>query len=470
MLSFEYINNSIEAIKSNLREDEYREFQSTLKLFNHITGPLTELVIHIPEFFEPPFLSATLDHYRIERIISPSWIRESTSANLRVPAGGKGSELFSSINGALGEAIERLLSIIYYVDGREKIVYSTYKKLEKSGIRALGPKDLPLFAEWQYSEPNFIFEQFNENSLVGWIEGQYLKSGQRVFVPAQLVMLYYKPTQKEHKIGYPTTGGLSFRANKKEAITHGILEYIERDAINVRWCCNLPFPRIKIDIDDEAEYITQLKHLEQKLKIDIVYSSIDIKEVAVVAAFAFNENKDAYAFISGANAALNVQDAITGALGEVGQTCKSLRYVELSGTHDITTESTWKDLTEFFDAVVYYGYRDNLSKLKNRLKTQETINLKLLSSKKHTDPNNEYRNMLDILNSYAIDPIIFDFTPSTLPDYPILKVLMPQLTQAFVPSYPYLGHPRYYEIPRKLGRTKKKLQSSDLSREPQPLP
>jgi hypothetical protein len=47
---------------------------------------------------------------------------------------------------------------------------------------------------------------------------------------------------------------------------------------------------------------------------------------------------------------------------------------------------------------------------------------------------------------------------------------MPQLTYAHVPSYPYLGHPRYYKVPQEMGVADHRLELSDLVPDPLPFP
>ena len=52
----------------------------------------------------------------------------------------------------------------------------------------------------------------------------------------------------------------------------------------------------------------------------------------------------------------------------------------------------------------------------------------------------------------------------------LMKSYIPDLTQAFLPNSPCLGHRRFYETAFKNGYIDKKLEYSDLNTEPLPFP
>jgi ribosomal protein S12 methylthiotransferase accessory factor len=474
LLSIEYVNNTIEAIKPLMSESEYNEFVTISKMVNSMVGPITSVLVQQPDFFDPPITTCTAEHYRITSVIGPSWMRLPNTTNILVPAGGKGFDIFSSMMGAIGEAIERLFAILYYAEARDRIVYSTPNELSRKGYLALGPDQVALFADWQYSEPGFNYHRFEYDSKIGWLEGKNAITGEKVLVPAQLVMMYYTAPRDETKIGYPTSGGLSFRRDERQAIIHGVLETIERDAINLRWCSGMPFTRIDIDPGKlVAKYDARLKPFANRLQdIQLYHMTVDIEEVEVVAAFAFNNNIQELAFASGAAASLGRLGAIIGAIHEVGQSSNSLKYVDLSSDFMgyINRQSTWRDIGDFFDNLIYYGFSDNLQKLKARLMSSKLVEYPDDTSIQEDIMPENSKKIESILKKHDFDAIILDFTPFHTSEYNIKKIFIPQLTQAFVASRPYLGHPRFYEIPRKLGYSKRKIKPNELSLEPIPLP
>src|SRR5260370_18994078 len=82
----------------------------------------------------------------------------------------------------------------------------------------------------------------------------------------------------------------------------------------------------------------------------------------------------------------------------------------------------------------------------------------------------EYEAALGWLKTGGLNPLLFDFSGACWPGMNVTKVYMPQLTYAHVPSHPYLGHPRYYEVPQEMGAASRRLDITDLIADPLPFP
>jgi ribosomal protein S12 methylthiotransferase accessory factor len=73
------------------------------------------------------------------------------------------------------------------------------------------------------------------------------------------------------------------------------------------------------------------------------------------------------------------------------------------------------------------------------------------------------------LGQAALNPIVFDFDSACSQGVSVTKIFLPQLSQACPPLNPTLGHPRFYELPYRLGRARARLTFSDLNRDPIPF-
>jgi ribosomal protein S12 methylthiotransferase accessory factor len=82
----------------------------------------------------------------------------------------------------------------------------------------------------------------------------------------------------------------------------------------------------------------------------------------------------------------------------------------------------------------------------------------------------QYHAVMDLLRATGIHPILLEFSIPSWPGMCVTKVFMPQLTQAHIPSHPCLGHPRYYEVPHRLGLSERPLGFEDLNPDPLPFP
>jgi ribosomal protein S12 methylthiotransferase accessory factor len=72
------------------------------------------------------------------------------------------------------------------------------------------------------------------------------------------------------------------------------------------------------------------------------------------------------------------------------------------------------------------------------------------------------------LGRRELNPIVLDLGGACPPGMAITKVYVPGLTHACPPRNPTLGHPRFYEIPRQLGFSDRRLTFEDLN--PDPIP
>jgi hypothetical protein len=63
-----------------------------------------------------------------------------------------------------------------------------------------------------------------------------------------------------------------------------------------------------------------------------------------------------------------------------------------------------------------------------------------------SDLADEYDAFLALLGDLDLDPVVVDLDDACPPGVSLTKVIVPELTQAFIPSHPYLGHPRFSEF------------------------
>lgn len=124
---------------------------------------------------------------------------------------------------------------------------------------------------------------------------------------------------------------------------------------------------------------------------------------------------------------------------------------------------------DFLDATVFYGYRGN-ERLLDWYETGTGIAWSDVPSLEFGSLDEEWTYVHDWLREARLDPVVIDFDAAAWPGVSAVKVLVPELTSAWVPSDPYLGHPRYYEVPAVLGRASAPLRFEDLNRLPLPFP
>ena len=165
---------------------------------------------------------------------------------------GKGTTAQDAQLSCLGEAIERY-SIVYQGDERTRRGTLT----EVDGI---SPESILLFSERQYqtrelwnrthSELHWVPEKLDPDYPINWTEARDLLTGTKRYLPTGCCYLKY-PFPEEPEYGSADSNGCAAGPTLSDAIFHGLLELIERDALAIWWYNRMSRP--SIDLESFAE-------------------------------------------------------------------------------------------------------------------------------------------------------------------------------------------------------------------------
>jgi ribosomal protein S12 methylthiotransferase accessory factor len=472
-LTTTYLNQRLQLLDAIYGADRQAQYAAIAHLYNRILGPITSVNVHRPELLDLSMYSGSANHSPVGFLMRDLSVKAGIADTIFIPGGGKGGTWPESFVGTLGEVAERLLAVLHFQAVADELEWTTFAELIRQGRRALGPDDLPLFAAEQHSQPGFGYVPFTADSPLRWIEGCDLVTGDPVMVPAQLVLIYYKHRRGEAHIGYPTTGGLVFHPDRQRAILHGLYEVIERDVINIRWYSKLVPPHIEVNLIDFLAQHLGVRYARMSTpsiqNIQLFVDTLDIP-IPVLTAIAIDRSRSKYAFLGGGGAWSGRERALRQTLFELGQSRTSLKFFRPVGMKNIRADADVSELTDFFDAAVYFGYEENWPKLDWYMASEERLTWEDVPSLHFDREDEEYAAMLDRLHAAGFTPMVLDFSGACWPEVSVIKVLVPELTQACIPSHPYLGHPRFYELPRQLGLVDRRLTFRDLNPYPVPFP
>jgi|ERR671923_429214 ribosomal protein S12 methylthiotransferase accessory factor len=466
-----WINRRVPMLDGEFGRDREAQYRAVAHLYNRLLGPVTRVNVLRPDVTDLPIFTSSCRHSSLGDLFSDLTVKQAIADAVIVPGGGKGLDVQAAFIGGLGEIAERLLGVLHFSAVHDLLEFATYEELVSRGRRALGPDDLPLFAAEQYADPRFPYQPFEGDVPLRWLEGVDLITRDRVAVPAQVVLLYYKHHPDEARIAYPTTGGLAFHAQPRQAVLHALFEVIERDAINVHWYGRVPPRRVIVDLDALGS--------EEGFGWPTRWSTPDIPEVEVYlnetdlplpvfTTLAVDPTRTKRALLGGGGAGSGRLRALVQSLFELGQTRTSLKHYRSMGLKHIRADSTVSEMTDFFDTAIYYGYAENLHHLDWYRQTAEAVEWKDVVDHSFADPAAEYESVMRWVEEAGLTPIEFDFSGACWPGVWVTKVVIPQLTQACVPSHPYLGHPRFFEMP--FQRADRVLAFGDLNPNPVPFP
>lgn len=430
--------------------------------------------------------SGAADPYSLDYAISRQLELSGFQAGLdrQIYGGGKGLDLYSTIGSSVGEAVERMLGSFASLSGDETDgKLTSWNRMLADGLRCIGPDQLQMFLDTDYDERGFLFERWTPDTDLYWVKGAHLNDGDDIWVPAQFVHLFHLMRRGEHPVGISSSGGLATHLDRMQAISHAVLELVERDAINIRWFSRLPPPLIDLDRPFHDRRIGKWMEAARRsdLHVEFYLQTVDIDEVYIVTAIAWDDELEEWSYFAGGGASLDIESAIRSAIAELIQSERMIRIPTLAPNWDLSwgirrmfgsaADLEPEQFTNFIQVVPYYGHRRNRHKLDwyFRPEQQETIPLSSLRSE-HLSDEAEYHEVLELCERHSFTPATFDMTPESFDEISLVKVVIPELVPAFAPGTPLLGHERYRQVPVTLGARTTPLDSSEFSVDPLPYP
>jgi ribosomal protein S12 methylthiotransferase accessory factor len=450
-------------------------------------GPIRKYVTYFRAGAGMPLYVGHSEYYDFDHVIRHIIGQPSMETDYKrgVFGGGKGQTLASMAISGVAETFERAIGAFGYFDKDDKIVMGSVKTLTAAGLTVMGPDELRIFAPEQFKIHRRVanaYRPFTEDSILGWVEGKRLLSGESCWVPAQVTLPFYLAGPKEQPIAYFTTGGLAAHINYEEAVYHAVLELFERDAVNLRWNCRQAPEQIEVDEVPSSAMLKRLLSIGQSLPNDFKFylHRNEFEELPVVTVIGFAPSFKRYAYYAGGGVAFDAAESMLYAIGEYGQSEGTLRALLLAPTWELATATRAlfhveenidvNDIDHFFKIVSYYGYEKNFRKMDWYLNEGPKVGLSTLARHEDNSLEARYASMLKLLGKHKIDPVVVDLSPKQMPQMRLVKVVCGDLTPPYVQNMPMLGSRRYFEVPRKLGWSNPPQTLHDLNLDPQPYP
>ncbi|MFD4831329.1 YcaO-like family protein [Streptomyces uncialis] len=166
---------------------------------------------------------------------------------------------------------------------------ATAAELRAEGRTVYGPGNLPAYAPWQYARPGFPYRPFTDDTPALWARGD--EAGTEVWAPVALTHLNWRQgalrdLPRTHHLNY---AGIATGQGFDDAVERGLLEVVERDALEVWW--RLDGPTRGIDL-------ASVPGLERELAgggLEISAVEMPSEFAPCVAALAYDPVRDLYA-------------------------------------------------------------------------------------------------------------------------------------------------------------------------------
>jgi thioglycine synthase len=221
---------------------------------------------------------------------------------------GKGFTAIQAQVSLTMESIERYCSE-FRDEYTGSLILDSYHNLKKKRVAVLDPESL-------------ILPQFNDyspNDVFHWVGGYDLIGREEILAPACAV---YHPFHLDDKAVINThTDGIAAGNTMEEAVFHGLMEVIERDAWSIAKFSGEPYDAIAIEAGPDNQFLLDIVDKYSRADIEIVAKDItsDIG-IPVIAAFSQDLEQVAMMAIDGFGAHLDPKVAMARALTEVATT------------------------------------------------------------------------------------------------------------------------------------------------------
>ncbi|WP_342306064.1 YcaO-related McrA-glycine thioamidation protein [Methanolobus sp. ZRKC5] len=256
-----------------------------------------------------------------------------------------------------------------------------------------------------------LAESYSPQELVEWISGWDLFKNEETFVPANAVYHPYDAPGRALKLFRSNTNGLAAGNTIEEAIFHGLLEVIERDALSIAEFNRNPGKEIILTESDGENYEILRKFTDNEVDVKLWALPHDTKITTVVAVTDDIRLKDAALLVMGAGAHLNPEIAVRRALTEAAQS----RVVQIHGAREDTEREKF---------VREIGY-DRIKRMnKYWYEDGEQASMRDLRDMSRNTPAESIDIVLEQLKDIAECAVVVDMSRESVP-VPVVRVIIP---------------------------------------------
>jgi ribosomal protein S12 methylthiotransferase accessory factor len=354
-----------------------------------------------------------------------------------VAADGHGATII-----AIAEAIERYSASSY--DGRE-LIFAAANDL--GNALALG--SVPRCSPVELAQPRCPLREPELNKPIHWVRGISLVEGREVLIPGVMVYMHPRFVTPAERFWLPITTGCAAGPTYAEAVLAALLEVIERDAISLLWLQKLPLPVIEIDTEDVLReyrdtYYNSSRHLEH-----IFFDATTDLGVPIIYGVQISHTVPHMRTIVSCSAAQSGGRALMKVCHELA----SLRNVLRSRR---APPADFDNFTDGLHGATYMARAENaigFSFLLDRSDERPISKLSQMPSLGR-DPVHSLELLVGRLTGLGMEAYAVDLTTdeAVRAGLVVVRVVVPALQPlSFHYRARFLGHPRLYDAPKKMG-------------------
>ncbi|AKB76350.1 hypothetical protein MSLAZ_3089 [Methanosarcina lacustris Z-7289] len=256
-----------------------------------------------------------------------------------------------------------------------------------------------------------LSQPFNPSSLMEWVGAYDLMNGEETFISANAVYHPYDAPGQCQKLFLSNTNGLASGNVLEEAILHGMLEVIERDAISTAQFTRNLGKEIVLTEEDGYLYELTRKFKDAGVGLKVWLVPTDTGIPTVIAATDDAKLKDPALLVMGAGSHLKPEIAVARAITEAAQS----RVVQIQGAREDT------DREGFIRSIGY----DRMKRLNwFWFEEGEKISLSEVQDLSRKSPAENIDLILENLKGLAEKVLVVDLSREEVA-VPVVRVIIP---------------------------------------------
>ncbi|MFJ8530218.1 TOMM precursor leader peptide-binding protein [Bacillus sp. NPDC094106] len=358
--------------------------------------------------------------------------------------------------------------------GKRTNVHGSYRDFENT---AINPLTIGVHTAEHYRRADFPFKPFDPDYPQDWVWAYSLLQNRPVLVPESIA--YYSLGHRDAFV-YETSNGCAIGGSLEEAIFHGILEIVERDAFLLTWYAQLPLPRLDLASADDVELQWMIERMHTITGYDLhVFDATMEHGIPSIWAIAKNTKQDGMNLVCAGGAHMEPLRAIKNAIHELAGML--LIMDENLETNRQKYEQCLLDpylVTQMEDHSMLYGLPEAEERFHFLLNDDRTVQ-KTFQQMNHLKSTNrdltsDLRHLLDRLHQSGLEVIVIDQTVPLIEKNGLscVKVLIPGMLPMTFGHHltRTTGLQRALTVPMKLGYTDEPLTFKQLNQHPHPFP
>jgi thiazole/oxazole-forming peptide maturase SagD family component len=376
----------------------------------------------------------------------------SPDLDIQYHLSGYGTFYEEAIIRLVGEAIERYSLLVVPSVVAEKVRYASWNEISRSG-KVVPLEYLRLFSDEDYARLNRGryrgLRRLEADDIVGWLQCTSLfDPGIEIWTPAQMLFVGYPINRAAGEVafcpGFST--GTAAHSTVEKALQNAMLEFIEIDALMLRWYTQMPAPLVAIDNLNVAALAPKLLGADSQYEV----LGTDLRVLKGVDAHVFgvtiiNKLRESPYITLGAQGSLNPVSAFYRGLMET----VAISFLGIYGPLYMPREYLWEKGSGFTDLdtnVAFFASPEN-AEMKRGIIEKLISGKSVLSGMKSYETGDvaaDTARLAKQLSSVSEYGVYLDVTaPETRSrGWKVMRVFFPELVSMCVPGVPYSEHPR----------------------------